>query len=47
MDALVIHSAGDLRVEDIPTPPVLPQQLRVKVRFGGICGAFDALGRAA
>jgi L-idonate 5-dehydrogenase len=38
MDALVIHSAGDLRVEDVPTPPVLANQLRVRVRFGGICG---------
>lgn len=39
MDALVIHAAGDLRVEDVPTPPVLPHQLRVRVRFGGICGS--------
>ncbi len=39
MDALVIHSAGDLRVEDVPTPPVLAHQLRVRVRFGGICGS--------
>jgi L-idonate 5-dehydrogenase len=39
MDALVIHSAGDLRVQDVPTPEVLPHQLRVKVRFGGICGS--------
>lgn len=39
MDALVIHAAGDLRVEDVPTPEVLPRQLRVKVRFGGICGS--------
>jgi L-idonate 5-dehydrogenase len=39
MDALVIHSAGDLRVEDVPTPPVLTNQLRVRVRFGGICGS--------
>jgi len=39
MDALVIHAAGDLRVEDVPTPEVLPHQLRVKVRFGGICGS--------
>ena len=39
MDALVIHSAGDLRVEDVPTPQVQPQQLRVRVRFGGICGS--------
>ena len=39
MDALVIHSAGDLRVEDVPTEQVQPQQLRVRVRFGGICGS--------
>ena len=39
MDALVIHAARDLRVEDVPTPEVLPHQLRVKVRFGGICGS--------
>jgi L-idonate 5-dehydrogenase len=39
MDALVIHAAGDLRVQDVPTPEVLPHQLRVKVRFGGICGS--------
>jgi L-idonate 5-dehydrogenase len=39
MDALVIHAARDLRVEDVPTPEVLPQQLRVRVRFGGICGS--------
>ena len=39
MDALVIHAAGDLRVEDVPTPQVLADQLRVRVRFGGICGS--------
>jgi L-idonate 5-dehydrogenase len=39
MDALVIHAARDLRVEDVPTPEVLPHQLRVRVRFGGICGS--------
>jgi L-idonate 5-dehydrogenase len=39
MDALVIHAAGDLRVQDVPTPEVLPHQLKVKVRFGGICGS--------
>ncbi|WP_395689046.1 L-idonate 5-dehydrogenase [Caenimonas koreensis] len=39
MDALVIHSAGDLRVEDVVTPEVLAHQLRVKVRYGGICGS--------
>ena len=39
MDALVIHAPGDLRVEDVPTPPVEPGQLRVRVRAGGICGS--------
>jgi len=39
MEALVIHSAGDLRVEDVPTPEVGAKQLRVRVRCGGICGS--------
>jgi len=39
MDALVIHAPGDLRVEDIPTPEMLPNQMRVRVRCGGICGS--------
>ncbi|HSH89914.1 MAG TPA: L-idonate 5-dehydrogenase [Ramlibacter sp.] len=39
MDALVIHAARDLRVEDVPTPEVQAHQLRVRVRFGGICGS--------
>jgi L-idonate 5-dehydrogenase len=39
MDALVIHAARDLRVEDVPTPAVGPDQIKVRVRFGGICGS--------
>jgi len=39
MEALVIHSAGDLRVEEVPTPEVGAQQLLVRVRCGGICGS--------
>jgi L-idonate 5-dehydrogenase len=39
MDALVIHAARDLRVQDVPAEPLGEQQLRVKVRFGGICGS--------
>jgi L-idonate 5-dehydrogenase len=39
MDALVIHAPNDLRVEDVPTPVMLPHQMRVKVRCGGICGS--------
>ncbi len=39
MEALVIHSPGDLRVEDYPTPAVGPGQVRVRIRTGGICGS--------
>jgi L-idonate 5-dehydrogenase len=39
MDALVIHSAGDLRIEDVPTPALGAGQLQARVRFGGICGS--------
>ena len=39
MEALVIHAAGDLRVETVETPPVTAGQLRVRVRCGGICGS--------
>ena len=39
MDALVIHAAGDLRVEAVETPAVGPGQARIRVRAGGICGS--------
>ncbi|HVZ44898.1 MAG TPA: L-idonate 5-dehydrogenase [Ramlibacter sp.] len=39
MEALVIHAPGDLRVEEVATPRMLPNQLRVRVRCGGICGS--------
>jgi L-idonate 5-dehydrogenase len=39
MEALVIHAPGDLRVEEVATPDLGPQQLRVRVRCGGICGS--------
>lgn len=39
MEALVIHSSGDLRVESYPTPAVAPGQVRVRIRTGGICGS--------
>ena len=39
MQALVIHSSGDLRVEDYPTADVTPGQVRVRIRTGGICGS--------
>jgi len=39
MQALIIHAAGDLRIEDVETPPLGPGQLQARVRFGGICGS--------
>ena len=39
MEALVIHAAGDLRVETVATPELGSGQLRVRVRCGGICGS--------
>src|SRR3982751_5164349 len=39
MEALVIHAPGDLRVEEVPTPEIGPDQMRVRVRCGGICGS--------
>lgn len=39
MDALVIHAAGDLRVEDLATPALAADQALVRVRCGGICGS--------
>jgi L-idonate 5-dehydrogenase len=35
MEALVIHAAGDLRVEDVPTPEVGAEQLLVRVSLAG------------
>jgi L-idonate 5-dehydrogenase len=39
MDAIVIHAPRDLRIEDLPTPDTGPNDLRVRVRAGGICGS--------
>lgn len=39
MEALVIHAANDLRVEQVATPELGAGQLRVRVRCGGICGS--------
>lgn len=39
MEALVIHSPGDLRVENYPTPKVTSGEVRVRIRTGGICGS--------
>lgn len=39
MEALVIHSPGDLRVEEFPTAEISSGQVRVRIRTGGICGS--------
>lgn len=39
MKAAIIHAAGDLRVEDFPIVDLAPDDIRVRVRAGGICGS--------
>ena len=39
MRAVVAHAAKDLRVEDAPSPPLGPHDVRVRIGFGGICGS--------
>ncbi len=39
MKAIVIHSAGDLRVEDREKPEPGPGEVRVRIAAGGICGS--------
>ena len=39
MRALICHSAKDLRIETTELPDMGPDQVRVKVAFGGICGS--------
>ncbi len=39
MQALVCHAPMDLRVESFPADPLGPQQVRVHVAHGGICGS--------
>lgn len=39
MRACVVHGAHDLRIEDRPDPAPGPGQVRVAVRYGGICGS--------
>ena len=39
MRAVVAHAAKDLRIEEVATPEVGPNEVRVRVGFGGICGS--------
>jgi L-idonate 5-dehydrogenase len=37
--AVVIHAAGDLRVEEVADPEVGPRDVKVRIAAGGICGS--------
>jgi L-idonate 5-dehydrogenase len=39
MQACVLHAAEDLRIESRALPPLAPQEVRLRVRAGGICGS--------
>ena len=39
MRAVVAHAAKDLRIEEVATPDVGPNEVRVRIGFGGICGS--------
>jgi L-idonate 5-dehydrogenase len=39
MKAAVIHSARDLRIEDVQPPTPGPHEVAVRIRAGGICGS--------
>ncbi|MCY3553636.1 MAG: galactitol-1-phosphate 5-dehydrogenase [Candidatus Poribacteria bacterium] len=39
MEALVLHSVGDLRLEQIPVPHLSEGEVRVRIGFCGVCGS--------
>jgi L-idonate 5-dehydrogenase len=39
MLAVVAHAAKDIRIENLPEPPLGDQEIRVRIAFGGICGS--------
>ena len=39
MKAAVLHQAGDLRLDDVPTPEYGPNDVLVKIKSVGICGS--------
>lgn len=45
MRAIVVHGAGDLRIEDVPTPVAGPDEVLVEMEYGGICGSDIAYWR--
>ncbi len=39
MRAIVAHAAKDLRIEEVEAPALGPEDIRVRIAFGGICGS--------
>ena len=39
MRAIVAHAAKDIRVEETAVPALGPEDIRVRIAFGGICGS--------
>lgn len=39
LHAIVIHEAGDLRIDEIPEPVPAPDEAVIEVIYGGICGS--------
>ena len=39
MRAVVVHGAGDLRVEEVPDPVPGAGEVLLSVQWGGICGS--------
>ncbi len=45
MKAVVVHGAGDLRVDELPDPRPAPDEVIVAMEWGGICGSDLAYWR--
>jgi L-idonate 5-dehydrogenase len=45
MKAVVVHGAGDVRVEEVPDPVAGPGEVLVAMEWGGICGSDIAYWR--
>lgn len=39
MLAVVVHAPDDLRIEEVPDPVLAPDQVLLRIAFGGICGS--------
>jgi L-idonate 5-dehydrogenase len=37
--AVVVHAAGDLRIEKVPVRPPRPEEAVIRIAYGGICGS--------